>query len=110
MQLLQITIGVVEEGVSPSCNNNVSSPRLHIQRGAVRTDLYAEAPQYSGILCSYSAGVRCLATAAVLVTFAAKSDIQRIKFRPLSKGFKEIQLWKFNTSENTAHVSTGRWK
>ena len=64
-------------GVSPPYINNVSSPRLLLLGGAVRTDLYAEAPHHSGILCSYSAGVRCLATAAVLVTFDAKSDIRK---------------------------------
>ena len=76
---LRILIGVVKEGVSPSCINNVLSPDLHKTRGAVCADLHTEAPYKKRQFHSYSAGGRCLATAAVLVAFDVKSNIRSIK-------------------------------
>ena len=75
---LHFQSGGVTEGRALLICDNVSSPDLHKQGGALQTDLSAEAPHRSDILCSYSAGVRCLATAAVLVTFADKSDMRSI--------------------------------
>ena len=79
-------------GVPPPYINNVLSPRLLLSGGAVQKDLSAEAPHNSDIFCSYSAGVRCLATAAVLVTFAAKSDIRKDKKTLVLLAYKSTQI------------------
>ena len=71
--------GGVTEGCPLLVYNDVLSPLLHPSGGAVRTDLYAEAPHSSDNSVPCPGWVRCMPTAAVLVTFAAKSDIRKDK-------------------------------